>query len=69
MNENNYIGILEDDAHYRRALEKLIESQDGYLVSLTANRGGELVELIDTLDLGSSAARRGGSFPFIRTEK
>jgi hypothetical protein len=25
------------------------------------------VELVDTLDLGSSAARRGGSSPFIRT--
>ena len=26
-----------------------------------------MVELVDTLDLGSSAARRGGSTPFIRT--
>ena len=28
-----------------------------------------MVELVDTLDLGSSAARRGGSTPFIRTKK
>ncbi len=27
-----------------------------------------VVELVDTLDLGSSAARRGGSTPFSRTE-
>ena len=27
-----------------------------------------VVELVDTLDLGSSAARRGGSTPFTRTE-
>ena len=27
-----------------------------------------MVELVDTLDLGSSAARRGGSTPFIRTK-
>lgn len=26
-----------------------------------------VVKLVDTLDLGSSAARRGGSTPFIRT--
>ena len=26
-----------------------------------------MVELVDTLDLGSSAARRGGSTPFTRT--
>lgn len=29
----------------------------------------DVVELVDTLDLGSSAARRGGSIPFIRTKK
>ncbi len=29
----------------------------------------DVVELVDTLDLGSSAARRGGSTPFIRTKK
>ena len=29
----------------------------------------DVVELVDTLDLGSSAARRGGSTPFIRTTK
>ncbi len=28
-----------------------------------------MVELVDTLDLGSSAARRGGSTPFTRTTK
>ena len=28
-----------------------------------------VVELVDTLDLGSSAARRGGSIPFTRTFK
>ncbi len=28
-----------------------------------------VVELVDTLDLGSSAARRGGSTPFTRTIK
>ena len=28
-----------------------------------------MVELVDTLDLGSSAARRGGSTPFTRTLK
>ena len=27
-----------------------------------------VVELVDTLDLGSSAARRGGSTPFSRTK-
>ena len=27
----------------------------------------DVVELVDTLDLGSSAARRGGSSPLIRT--
>ena len=27
----------------------------------------DVVKLVDTLDLGSSAARRGGSSPFIRT--
>jgi hypothetical protein len=27
------------------------------------------MELVDMLDLGSSAARRGGSTPFIRTKK
>ena len=29
----------------------------------------DVVELVDTLDLGSSAVRRGGSTPFIRTIK
>ncbi len=29
----------------------------------------DVVELVDTLDLGSSAVRRGGSIPFIRTKK
>lgn len=28
----------------------------------------DVVELVDTLDLGSSALRRGGSSPFIRTQ-
>ena len=28
-----------------------------------------VVELVDTLDLGSSAARRGGSSPFTRTTR
>ena len=28
-----------------------------------------VVKLVDTLDLGSSAARRGGSSPFTRTSK
>ena len=28
-----------------------------------------VVKLVDTLDLGSSASRRGGSSPFTRTEK
>ena len=28
-----------------------------------------VMELVDMLDLGSSAARRGGSTPFIRTKK
>ena len=28
-----------------------------------------MVELVDTLDLGSSAVRRGGSTPSIRTKK
>jgi hypothetical protein len=27
------------------------------------------VKLVDTLDLGSSASRRGGSSPFTRTKK
>ena len=29
----------------------------------------DVMELVDMLDLGSSAARRGGSTPFIRTKK
>ncbi len=29
----------------------------------------DVAELVDALDLGSSAERRGGSSPFIRTEK
>ena len=33
------------------------------------NEIGPVVELVDTLDLGSSAVRRGGSTPFIRTNK
>ena len=28
-----------------------------------------VVKLVDTLDLGSSASRRGGSSPFTRTKK
>ena len=28
-----------------------------------------VVKLVDTLDLGSSASRRGGSSPFTRTQK
>ena len=28
-----------------------------------------MAELVDALDLGSSAARRGGSTPFTRTKK
>ena len=37
---------------------------DLYLHSIFAG----VVELVDTLDLGSSAARRGGSTPFTRTK-
>jgi hypothetical protein len=33
------------------------------------NTNADVVELVDTLDLGSSAARCGGSSPFIRTIK
>ena len=33
------------------------------------NINAGMVELVDTLDLGSSAARRGGSTPFTRTPK
>ncbi len=29
----------------------------------------DVAKLVDALDLGSSAARRGGSSPFIRTKK
>ena len=32
-------------------------------------RFADVVKLVDTLDLGSSAARLGGSSPFIRTLK
>ena len=39
-----------------------------YCVYLQSNFA-VVVELVDTLDLGSSAARRGGSTPFSRTKK
>ncbi len=35
----------------------------------TIQKHAGVVELVDTLDLGSSAARRGGSTPFTRTKK
>ncbi len=38
-----------------------------YCVYLQSNFAA-VVELVDTLDLGSSAARRGGSTPFSRTK-
>ena len=37
--------------------------------SLLAMPIADVMELVDMLDLGSSAARRGGSTPFIRTKK
>ncbi len=33
-----------------------------------SERGADVAELVDALDLGSSAERRGGSSPFIRTK-
>ena len=38
-----------------------------HLIVIPIHRAG-VVELADTLDLGSSAARRGGSTPFTRTQ-
>ena len=38
----------------------------GYICPLQSTRAG-VVKLVDTLDLGSSASRRGGSSPFTRT--
>ena len=38
-------------------------------LSLQAIKFARVVELVDTLDLGSSASRRGGSSPFTRTKK
>ena len=40
----------------------------GYICPLQSTRAG-VVKLVDTLDLGSSASRRGGSSPFTRTPK
>ena len=40
----------------------------GYICPLQSTRAG-VVKLVDTLDLGSSASRRGGSSPFTRTKK
>ncbi|CAL2059382.1 hypothetical protein T190607A01A_30152 [Tenacibaculum sp. 190524A05c] len=37
-----------------------------YICTHNSKHAG-VVELVDTLDLGSSAARRGGSTPFTRT--
>ena len=34
---------------------------------MTLARHADVAELVDALDLGSSAERRGGSSPFIRT--
>ncbi|CAL2111642.1 hypothetical protein T190130A13A_130072 [Tenacibaculum sp. 190130A14a] len=34
----------------------------------TIQKHAGVVELVDTLDLGSSAVRRGGSTPFTRTK-
>ncbi len=41
-----------------------------YLKNLTtfAPRIADVAELVDALDLGSSALRRGGSSPFVRTK-
>ena len=39
----------------------------GYICPLQSTRAG-VVKLVDTLDLGSSASRRGGSSPFTRTQ-
>ena len=39
-----------------------------YLRPCKTGRAG-VVELVDTLDLGSSASRHGGSSPFTRTKK
>ena len=38
----------------------------GYICPLQITLAG-VVKLVDTLDLGSSASRRGGSSPFTRT--
>ncbi len=38
-----------------------------HLLHLRSENNADVVKLVDTLDLGSSAARRGGSSPFIRT--
>ena len=37
--------------------------------NIFANHFAGMAELVDVLDLGSSAARRGGSTPFTRTKK
>ncbi len=46
MNKNKYIGIIEDDANYRSALQRLLETQDDLVVSLSAKNACELRELM-----------------------
>tara|TARA_R100000005_G_C4856233_1_gene120007 strand:- start:249 stop:512 length:264 start_codon:yes stop_codon:yes gene_type:complete len=58
-------------AHFLK--ERLLVNKNSslYLPSLRGNTGttADVVELVDMLDLGSSAARRAGSIPVIRTLK
>ncbi len=59
----------------RKPYKKALDFISGFNIKLarckktiqTAQTNAEVVELVDTLDLGSSAARRGGSSPLFGT--
>ena len=42
--------------------------KNGLIFAVSKTNNADVAKLVDALDLGSSAARRGGSIPFIRTK-
>ena len=59
--------IKKDTKSTKNKFLKTADLQIGKL-NYICTPSADVVELVDTLDLGSSAARRGGSTPFIRTK-
>ncbi len=50
------------------SLQSQISNEDGKMLRRSITLKADVAKLVDALDLGSSAARHGGSSPSIRTQ-